>query len=693
MIGKPQILSRIAALLLLLVPLLAACSTGSAPPQTTQPTAATSGGAATAPAGDGAATAPAATSAPAASPAPSGNVADVTVTMPYPAGDSVSSFDHAYWTSQLLISQGTIFEGLFGYDKNLNVIPKVAESATPSADNKVWTIKLRKDKKWSNGDPVTARDYYVAWVRFLSPELADTPMWAGFQQYVTNAWAFKGGAVKADKLGIKLVDDYTLEVTLIQPNSVLPNFLVLSASMPINEKSLKEHPTDWWDPKNAVYNGPYIVKEWVSGGDILLERNPNYVGEGIGNVAKIALKPFPDANARLQAFENGDIQFTFLEDASQVQYAQSNPTFSKNIHEELSLNWDGVQYNRAAQDGPLADERVRKAFAMAIDKQAITSQILRDLAVPTGAFSGDPEIAGQVKPLPFDVAAAKKLLADAGYPDGKGFPELIFYAPPANAPDMPVIEAIVKMWQDNLGVTVTIQNNEQAVYNTLQWTGVNTSIKPGFTMMSGPLNWFEPGALLEASDHIWYFMDMKSAWKLKRADFDRQITDAPNTTKVGDFADLEKRANVAWATRQKIIAAEGNSSWAKVMQIPPSFIENFTEVKKRFEEAKTEEEKLAAYKDALLQVLREEQDTQQYDNLTDSNKQAQRLLADLRQSTMKEAKPIATKLQQLAADTAWMVPIYVRKRIYVTDSHLSGIVLNKLSWGGNFQLQYLQWTP
>ncbi|HEU4329375.1 MAG TPA: ABC transporter substrate-binding protein, partial [Roseiflexaceae bacterium] len=542
------------------------------------------------------------------------------------------------------------------------------------------------------GEPVTAHDYYAAWTRFLSPELADAPMWASFIQYVKNGWAFKGGAVKADELGLKVVDDYTIEITLTQPNPVLPNFLVLSSSMPINAKSLQQNPIDWWKPEVAVFNGPYVVQNWVSGGDITLARNPNYVGDGLGNVGTIVLKPYSDPNARLQAFENGEIHFTPLDETSQVQYARNNPLFSDNLHEELSLNWDGVQFNKAADDGPFADIRVRKAFAMAIDKQAITSQVLRDLAVPTGAFTGDPEIADKVTPLPYDVAQAKQLLAEAGYPDGQGFPEVTFYAPPANNADMPVIEVIAKMWQDNLGVPVTIQNNEGAVYSTLQWGKINTGIKPGFTMLSGPLNWFEPGALLEASDQIWYYMDFKSEWKPKTAEFDRLITEAPSLTTVGDFAELEQRANTAWAARQQIIAAEANTSWGKVMQIPPSFIENFTEVKKRFEAATTEEEKLAAYKDALIQVLREEQDTQQYANLTDSNKQAMRLIQDLRQSTLEEAKPIAAELQQLAADTAWMVPIYVRKRLYVTEPRLSGIVLNKLSWGGNFQYQYLQWT-
>src|SRR5205085_1926806 len=219
----------------------------------------------------------------------------------------ITSFDHAYWTSQLFVSQGVIFEGLYGYDQQLNVVPKVAESATPNADNTVWTFKLRKDKKWSNGDPVTAKDFYASWMRFLSPELKDAPMWVGMMGLIKNSYSYKSGAEKPENVGIKLIDDYTIQVTLTQPNAALINLLPVTNSMPINEKSLKDHPNDWWDPKNAVYNGPYIVKSWTSGGDTTLTRNPNYVGEGNGNVGTIVLRPYSDPNARLQAFENGEI--------------------------------------------------------------------------------------------------------------------------------------------------------------------------------------------------------------------------------------------------------------------------------------------------------------------------------------------------------------------------------------------------
>lgn len=636
----------------------------------------------------GAAPVPAQPEGAAQAPVPSGE--DITVVLPFLEG-GITSFDHAYWTSQLLISQGTISEGLYGYDPQLNVIPKVVESATPSEDNAVWTFRLRQDKRWSNGDPVTANDFYVAWMRFLSPELADAPMWASFLQQVQNGWAYKSGAATADEVGIKLIDDYTLEVTLSQPNAALPNLLVLASSQPIHAATLAEHPNDWWDPQHAIYNGPYVVQSWVSGGDTVLARNPHYVGEGIGNVPTVALRPYADPNARLQAFENGEIHFTFLEDTSQVQYARNNPLMSDNIHEDLNLSWSGVQFNRAANDGPWNDILVREAFAMAIDKQAIAELVLRGLAEPTTAFSGDPAITEQITPLPFDVDGARQRLADAGFPNGQGFPEVTFYAPPANHPDMPVIEAIAKMWEDNLGVQVTIQNNEGPVYSSIQWGSINPNVQPGYTMLSGPLNWFEPIYLLEISDHTWYFMDFLPGWKAKAVEYDNQIAAVRDLTAVGDWAELEQRAADAWAARQEIIAQEDNE-WGQDMTLPPTFMDQFEQIAARFDEAADDATRLSAYKDALSLVLNQERDIEQYHNLTDANREAQRFMARLRKSTMDTALETVIPLQQLAVDAAWMVPIYVRKIIYATDPRLSGIVQNKLSWGNIFQFQYLQWT-
>jgi len=617
-------------------------------------------------------------------------VADVTVTLPY-LEQGITSFDHAYWTSQLLVSQGVIFEGLYGYDPELNVVPKIAESATPSADNTVWTIKLRQDKKWSNGDPVTARDFYASWMRAMGPELKDAPMWVGFIGLVKNAYAFKAGAATAEEVGLKLLDDYTLEITLTQPNAALINLFPVTNAMPINEKSLQEHPNDWWDPAHAVYNGPYVVSAWVNGADTTLTRNPNYVGDGIGNVGTIVLRPFTDPNARLQAYENGEIHFTFLQDPSQLAYAQNIPEMQEYMKEEVqNLIWQGIQYNRAIDPGPLSDKRVRQAFAMAIDKQAITDQVLKGLAVPTNAFSGDPKVTEKVEGLPYDVDKAKQLLADAGFPNGQGLPELTFYAPPANDPRMPMIEAVVKMWTDNLGAQIKIQNNELPVYNTLQWSNYNKDIEPGFSTLGGPMNWFQPLDLLLNSGHIFWFMDYKPGGVAQTAEYDEQIAAVANLEAPGDWAELQQRADAVWAKFQQIAEQEQNE-WGEAMMLAPTFKEQFDAIAARFNEAADDEAKLSAYKDALTLVLTRERDNQQYDNMTDENKQAQRLMAKISRSTMEEAWEPVVEVQQLAVDSAWMVPIYNEKVYYTTAPQLSGIVLNKLSWGHIFQYQYLKW--
>jgi peptide/nickel transport system substrate-binding protein len=338
----------------------------------------------------------------------------------------------------------------------------------------------------------------------------------------------------------------------------------------------------------------------------------------------------------------------------------------------------------------LYDKRVRQAFAMAIDKQAITDQVLKGLAIPTNAFSGDPKVTEKVTGLPYDVEKAKQLLADAGFPNGQGLPELTFFAPPANDPQMPVIEAVAKMWQDNLGAKIRIQNNEGPVYSTLQWANYNEDVPPGYSTLGGPMNWFQPLDLMLNSGHTFWFMDFKPGGVAKFAEFDDQLAEVTNLTAPGDFAALTQRADAAWTKRQQIISQE-NNAWGESMQLEPTFMDQWEGIAKRFNEAADDAAKLSAYQDALTLVLNEERAQAQYDFMTDENREAHRQMALLSTKTLEDAWDVVVPLQQLTVDAAWMVPIYNDKVFYVTAPQLSGIVLNKLSWGGTFQYQYLNW--
>jgi ABC-type oligopeptide transport system substrate-binding subunit len=599
----------------------------------------------------------------------------IRVTLPY-IQSGFDSFDHAYWTAQLLLSQGTIFEGLFGYDDKLNVVPKIAAQTTHSPDNTVWTYKLRTDKKWANGDPVTVHDFYNAWMRFLSPELKDTPMWAGAWSLIKNAGAYKSGAAAKEDVGIRVIGDDTLEVTLTQPYSSFSNALVMSQAMPIHSKTLQDHPNDWWDPKYQAYNGPYVVKAWVKGGDVTLARNPNYVGDKYGNVDEIVLKPYGDPNALMQAFQNGELQYAPLSDISQITFVKRNPKLQAGYHEELS--WAKLE--------------VRKAFAMAIDKAALTSKVLKDMAIPANAFTGDQSIAKEVTPLPYDPAQARKLLADAGYPNGQGLPVVKFFAPPANSGQESFVEAIAKMWEDNLGVKVQIQNLDWGPYSTMQWSDENKNTAPGYIPQGGAMNFLDPMGLYQNVGHIWWFMDYAPEWtKTSYWAWKDKLDGVSKLKQTGNWSELQQRADAAWKKHQEIVAAEDND-WGKSLMIPPTFKEQFDKIADRFKAATDDKVKLTAYQDALTLVLNEERFQDQYSKMTDMNKKAQRLMASLNNGTIADAPKYLIPLNQLAIDSAWMIPIYIPKIIYAVDPKLSGIVQNKLSWGNIFQFNYLRYN-
>ena len=206
-----------------------------------------------------------------------------------------------------------------------------------------------------------------------------------------------------------------------------------------------------------------------------------------------------------------------------------------------NLIWQGIQYNRAVDPGPLSDIRVRQAFAMAIDKQAITDQVLKGLAIPTNAFSGDPKVTEKVTGLPYDVEKAKQLLADAGFPDGQGLPELTFYAPPANDPRMPMIEAVTKMWAGQ-SWRARSRSRTMRVRSTTPCSGrttTRTSSRASATL-GGPMNWFQPLDLLLNAGHTFWFMDYKPGGVAKTVEYDDQIAEVANLETAGDWAELRE---------------------------------------------------------------------------------------------------------------------------------------------------------
>lgn len=208
----------------------------------------------------------------------------------------MSTLDPSVNGINVLLDEGTLFEGLYGFSPKYQLEPKVAQRYVVSDGGKVWTFFLRKNARWSNGQPVTANDFYYAWMRVASPADSTGLIWASVMSYVQNAYAYQAGQVKASQVGLKVINPYEIRLTLNAPYDILGS-LALSGSMPLYPPDVQHHGTNWFLPKYFVGNGPYTVKSFVPNGEIQLARNPHYVGRGgqynVGNLQQITILPAP----------------------------------------------------------------------------------------------------------------------------------------------------------------------------------------------------------------------------------------------------------------------------------------------------------------------------------------------------------------------------------------------------------------
>lgn len=224
---------------------------------------------------------------------PVANAANKTVTLTWLGA---SSLDPVIWGGQILVDQGTVFEGLFGYNSKNQIVPKIASKWTVSDGGRVWTIWLHHTARWSNGRPVTAEDFYYAWMRMMAPSDKTGATWAGIGGDLENGYAYNAGAVPASAVGLKVVNPYELRLTLSGAMNI-KGTLAISGSMPLYPPSVKAHPSTWWEPKYFVGDGSYVVHSFVINGELELTRNPDYVGHAgevnVGNVQQIDLLPAP----------------------------------------------------------------------------------------------------------------------------------------------------------------------------------------------------------------------------------------------------------------------------------------------------------------------------------------------------------------------------------------------------------------
>ena len=343
--------------------------------------------------------------------------------------------------------------------------PAAADSWELSEDGRTWTFHLRLDAKWSDGVPVTADDWVYSFRRYLNPEMANVYAWFLFD--LENGEAYNKGEVDVEELGVKKIDDYTFSITTTVP---IPYYMfkINWHAAPVPRHMVEEHGDDWAnDPATAPSNGPYRIAEWNRGKNVIFTPNPHYTGRFPATFEQRIQVIIPEVGApRLQMYQAGDIDGGVGVTGDDLVQVLADPQLSNEAY--ISVMNRGVYIYMNQRTPPFDNILVRQAFAHAVDRTALCDSVMRGTCIPAHGFlpkdfpcerNDDPELIAFQN---FDPEVAADLLAQAGYPGGEGFPELTIYTKEGEF--IREAEAIQRMLADNLGVKITPQNVERALY-------------------------------------------------------------------------------------------------------------------------------------------------------------------------------------------------------------------------------------
>ncbi len=372
------------------------------------------------------------------------------------------------------------FEGLTTYDKNSKVVAGTAEKWEVSGDGTVYTFHIRSDAKWSDGKDVTAKDFVFSWQRAVDPKTAAD--YAYYLYFVKNGEAINGGDAEVSTLGVKAIDDKTLEVTLEAPCPFFTEIVAFPTLVPLREDIVSANSEKWsLDPKTYIGNGPYVLTSWEHDSKLIFEKSDNYWGKKDVVAEKIEWFLMNDPNAMLGAFKNGQI---LLANAIPTEeYEAEKAAGNLQILPMLGTYYLDLVNTKA----PFDNAKVRRAVSLAIDRNYIVEKVTKGGQLPASGYvpygitdvslSPDFRTVGgdyySVKPEDLDknIAEAKALLAEAGYPDGKGFPKVTFGVNTGSNHEI-IAEAIQQMLKTNLGIEVEIQAQEWNVFQQSRKDGV-----------------------------------------------------------------------------------------------------------------------------------------------------------------------------------------------------------------------------
>lgn len=390
--------------------------------------------------------------------------------------------NRASWSNERSVIM-QVFDGLLAFDHDLKLVPMVAKEIPTvankgiSADGKTYTIKLRTDVTWSDGQKVTAKDFEYSLKRLFDPDLA--------AEYASFYFNIVGGedcysaidktatekAALRDAIGVKATGDYTLEIKLTDPLPTFINLLALWPAYPIRQDLVEAHGEAWAKPdaSNAmpyyIGNGPFILKEWVDQDHYTFVRNEKYWNTK-PYLTKVTYKIIQDANVALAAYKNDELDQSGVPGGTE-KATMADPTLSPEIQRKAQLVTYALQFN-VTKGEPYNNKTFRKAIATAIDRVAFVDQVRGGVGtpavswIPPGMPGYDPELG---KEYTFDPVKAKELLKQAGYSDPKAVKIKYQYS---NTGTNPVLAAFIQaQLKDNLGIDLVLEPMDSKAYSAL----------------------------------------------------------------------------------------------------------------------------------------------------------------------------------------------------------------------------------
>ncbi len=434
-----------------------------------------------------------------------------------------------------------LFEGLVNIaNDGQTILPGVAESWKISADGKEYTFLLRPDARWSDGSPVTAGDFLYAFRRVFTPSMACELAYIGFDIAGSREFA-SGRNPSPDSIGLRAVDARTFEVRLGQRQ---PNLLFLLGGapfLPVPPAVVErfgggtQDGSAWARPGNMVSNGAFMLSSWHPNQDLVVTRNPHYWDRAHVRLREVHFYPIDDPNTEEHAFRAGELHVTYTLPISKVAAYRLRSDPELHVTPELETNY--LFFNTTKP--PFNDARVRRALSLAIDRDRLIPLVLHESASPAHSLTR-PGTGGYSPPqaADYDPAQARRLLAEAGYPGGTGFPPVEFkFASPRMSP---LAEALQQVWQQELGVHVAVATEEQKTFFS---DGIARNYQ--LAMMGYFYSFNAPDAILTVplSDSQINYMD----WNEPR--YDRAYDTAANAA-----TDAERRGNLD--EMERLLAAE-----------------------------------------------------------------------------------------------------------------------------------------